>query len=60
MRLLPKLRGLEVQNYDAVFGSLCEFVSRDLQDDPLAKAIEESVRSAEQGSGQFVWNGVTR
>lgn len=60
MRLLPKLRGLEVQNFESVFGSLYEFVSRDLQDEVLAKAIEESVRSAEQGSGQFVWNGVTR
>ncbi len=60
MRLLPKLRGLEVHNYAAVFGSLCEFVSRELQDEVLSTAIEESVRSAEQGSGQFVWNGVTR
>ncbi|MCA1367188.1 chromosome segregation ATPase-like protein [Bradyrhizobium sp. BRP14] len=60
MRLLPKLRGLEVQFNDTAFGALRDYVSQTLQDDVLAKAIEESVRAAQEGTGQFVWNGVTR
>lgn len=60
MRLLPKLRGLEVEHYDTAFGTLRDFVRGDLQDEDLAKAIDESVRSAQDGAGQFVWNGVTR
>jgi predicted nuclease with TOPRIM domain len=58
MRLLPKLRGVEVDN--ASFGELRDFVARDLQDEILAQAIDESIRSAEDASGQFVWTGVTR
>lgn len=60
MRLLPKLRGLEVQFNDTAFGALRDFVSQTLQDDVLAKAIEDSVRAAQEGTGQFVWNGVAR
>jgi hypothetical protein len=61
MRLLPKLRGIEVEDgNDPAFSELKDFVSETLRDDQLAKAIEDSVRSAKEGSGQFVWNGVTR
>ncbi|NEJ00158.1 chromosome segregation ATPase-like protein [Rhizobium ruizarguesonis] len=60
MRLLPKLRGLEVETNEATFSELRELVERGLQDDQLANAIEDSVRNAREGAGQFVWNGVTR
>ncbi|MEX2695831.1 chromosome segregation ATPase-like protein [Rhizobium mongolense] len=61
MRLLPKLRGIEVEDgNDHAFSELMSFVGENLQDDHLAKAIEESIRSAKEGSGQFVWNGVSR
>lgn len=60
MRLLPKLRGLEVETNEATFGELQELVAKNLQDDQLSKAIEDSVRTAREGAGQFVWNGVTR
>ncbi|WP_406872603.1 chromosome segregation ATPase-like protein [Aminobacter sp. P9b] len=60
MRLLPKLRGLEVETNEATFSELREFVANNLQDDQLANAIEASVRTARDGAGQFVWNGVTR
>lgn len=58
MRLLPKLRGVDVDN--PAFGELRDFVARELHDEELARAIDESVRAAEDGSGQFVWTGVTR
>jgi hypothetical protein len=61
MRLLPKLRGIEVEDgNDPAFSELMSFVGEKLRDDQLAKAIEDSVRSAKEGSGQFVWNGVSR
>ncbi|WFT84347.1 McrB family protein [Rhizobium leguminosarum] len=60
MRLLPKLRGLEVDANDFAFGKLKSFVSDDLQDDALAQAIETSIQAARDGAGQFVWNGVSR
>jgi len=61
MRLLPKLRGIEVEDgNDHAFSELMSFVGDSLQDDHLAKAIEDSIRSAKEGSGQFVWNGVSR
>ncbi|UFW80137.1 McrB family protein [Rhizobium sp. SU303] len=60
MRLLPKLRGLEVDANDFAFGKLKSFVSDDLQDDALAQAIETSIQAARDSAGQFVWNGVSR
>ncbi len=60
MRLLPKLRGLEVDTNDAAFGRLKSFVADDLMDEPLAQAVEASLQSARDGAGQFVWNGVAR
>ncbi|AGB73712.1 MULTISPECIES: McrB family protein [Rhizobium] len=61
MRLLPKLRGIEVEDgNDHAFSELISFVGDALRDDHLAKAIDESIRAAKEGSGQFVWNGVSR
>jgi prefoldin subunit 5 len=59
MRLLPKLRGVEVDMAGPQFSKLMAFVERDLGDDALAQAIGESMTLAE-ATGQFVWSGVTR
>lgn len=58
MRLLPKLRGVEVEAKANEMGRLQSFVA-DLGDDPLAHAIGQSVEAA-AATGQFVWQGVTR
>lgn len=58
MRLLPKLRGIEVEAKSQEIDRLRKFVS-DLGDDPLSDAIRQSVEAAE-ATGQFVWQGVTR
>jgi predicted nucleic acid-binding Zn-ribbon protein len=58
MRLLPKLRGIEVETKSQEIDRLRKFVS-DLGDDPLSDAIRQSVEAAE-ATGQFVWQGVTR
>jgi len=59
MRLLPKLRGVEVDMAGPQFSNLMTFVERDLGDAALAEAIDESVRLSE-ATGQFVWRGVSR
>jgi predicted nucleic acid-binding Zn-ribbon protein len=59
MRLLPKLRGVEVDMAGPQFAKLRDFVARDLGDDALAQGIDDSITLA-QATGQFVWNGVTR
>lgn len=59
MRLLPKLRGIEVDMAGPQFARLISFVERDLGDDDLAQAIKDSMSLAE-ATGQFVWSGVTR
>jgi len=58
MRLLPKLRGIEVDAKSQEIDRLRKFVS-DLGDDQLSDAIRQSVETAE-ATGQFVWQGVTR
>ncbi|KUJ77875.1 hypothetical protein AVO45_07825 [Ruegeria marisrubri] len=60
MRLLPKLRGVEVENLTGPLDNLAGYVEADLGDPDLAQAIRESVRHAEDETGQFVWRGVAR
>jgi hypothetical protein len=60
MRLLPKLRGIEVDLAAPQFSKLQSFVERELGDSALADAIGDSVQVASDSSGQFVWSGVTR
>ena len=60
MRLLPKLRGVEMETARTPLQELSKYVGEDLNDGILAKAIEDSAKLAEEGTGQFVWRGVTR
>ena len=60
MRLLPKLRGIDAERTNAEFAKLVKFVRDDVEDDELADAIGKSVQTAIDGTGQFVWTGVTR
>ena len=58
MRLLPKLRGVEMEAAGEHLGKLAQMVE-ELDDTELAAAIRESSeRSAE--TGQFVWRGASR
>lgn len=60
MRLLPKLRGIDVENSDRQIRALADYVEKDLQDSVLAEAVRHSLESARQGIGTFLWRGVTR
>lgn len=59
MRLLPKLRGIEVDPATAEFDDLRRYVEESLGDATLGQAIDDSV-DASRLTGQFVWRGVTR
>ena len=59
MRLLPKLRGVDVDDHAVQFAEIKQFVQNQLNDLPLAEAIEKSVEASERNS-QFTWAGVTR
>ncbi len=58
MRLLPKLRGVEMETARPVIDKLADFVSH-LQDEDLALAIRDSAEQSED-TGQFVWRGISR
>lgn len=60
MRLLPKLRGVEIENAENELNELVAYIEGDLQDATLAKALRESIEMAQNGTGQFVWRGVAR
>ncbi len=60
MRLLPKLRGVETDSAGPTLEKLAAHVERELSDAELAEAIRDSLRHAEEGSGQFLWRGVSR
>jgi uncharacterized coiled-coil DUF342 family protein len=60
MRLLPKLRGLDVDAFDRGIKALADFVRDDLVDEQLAAAIEHSLEVAQSGTGSFLWRGVSR
>lgn len=59
MRLLPKLRGIEVEPATGALDDLRRYVEEDLGDATLGQAIDDSV-DASRLTGQFVWRGVTR
>ena len=59
MRLLPKLRGVDVGDYATQFSELQTYVQNELNDTTLSTAIEASVEQA-QNTRQFTWIGVTR
>lgn len=59
MRLLPKLRGVEIDTAQGDLDDLRRYVEDDLRDPALSEAIRESME-ASTVTGQFVWRGVAR
>ena len=60
MRLLPKLRGVEMETSGNAIQELASYVDGELKDSVLAEAIKHSAQLADEGTGQFTWRGVTR
>ena len=59
MRLLPKLRGLELDAAQDNLGRLADHVRDRLHDEQLAEAIDASI-AASGDTGRFAWRGLTR
>jgi hypothetical protein len=60
MRLLPKLRGIELEYTENKLLQLADDVREKLRDDALGEAIKESVLVSGASTGRFVWGGLAR
>lgn len=59
MRLLPKLRGVELEDNDDKIRRLADTVTDVLRDEDLANAIEHSIESSKE-TDRFAWQGLAR
>lgn len=59
-RILPKLRGLDIQSHSHAFDELRTLIANELADQEFAERIEDLLGKQENGSGLFVWRGLTR
>jgi hypothetical protein len=60
LRLLPKLRGVEIDTHAAEFEKLEALVRDSLDDRTLAEEIEKTREEQVRKTGLFVWRGLTR
>ena len=60
LRILPKLRGLTIEDHQQTFGDLAKLIREDLGDRPLAGRLEAIVERQRDGTGQFNWRGFNR
>lgn len=59
-RILPKLRGLEIDTHRAPFDNLDKLLREDLNDWVMADRIAELRERQAKGTGLFVWRGLAR
>jgi hypothetical protein len=59
-RILPKLRGVTIEEHQGDFDQLIRLVREDLRDDSSAAALEHVVAWQRNRSGQFNWRGLDR
>ncbi|TBW38399.1 hypothetical protein EYW49_09005 [Siculibacillus lacustris] len=59
-RILPKLRGLQIDNHHEVFDELQSLIRTQLNDPAFAAKIGEYVARQEGQSNQFSWRGISR
>lgn len=61
LRLLPKLRGVEIERHAEAFDALEALLRTDLDDSVFADALNKRREELMQGTGGlFVWNGLAR
>ena len=60
LRILPKLRGLEIESHRAPFDDLDRLLRDELNDSLMADRIAELQTRQAGGTGLFVWRGLTR
>lgn len=59
-RILPKLRGLEIDSHRSAFDQLDRLLRDELNDPVMAGRVEELRERQARGAGLFVWRGLTR
>ena len=60
LRILPKLRGLEIEGHEPYLTDLATLIRNELGDKALADRLEAAVERQRVGNGLFVWRGLTR
>lgn len=58
-RILPKLRGLPIQDNEQPLTDLSKLISEDLRDPNLARALNDTL-DRQRGNNQFNWRGFNR
>ena len=59
-RILPKLRGVTIEDHQPEFDELANLIRGDLKDQDFANTLEEAIDSQRKRSGQFSWRGFDR
>jgi hypothetical protein len=59
-RILPKLRGLTIEEHQEQFRDLTKLIRDELRDHRFSQQFDELVERQRAGSGQFNWRGLTR
>jgi hypothetical protein len=59
-RILPKLRGLNIEEHSETFESLERLIREDLGDDALAERFNATCERQRNAGGLFNWRGLTR
>jgi hypothetical protein len=59
-RILPKLRGLPIDDHAKPFDDLHGLIARDLDDEPFAARLRSCVEAQRAAGGLFNWRGLTR
>jgi hypothetical protein len=60
LRILPKLRGLQLDEHGLIFEKLKDLIGNDLKDDDLKHRLDELVERQRSSGGLFNWRGITR
>jgi len=59
-RILPKLRGVTIEEHQGDFEHLIRMIREDLRDDTFAERLEHVIGWQRNRSGQFNWRGLDR
>lgn len=59
-RILPKLRGLRIEEHEKTFQKLEGLVARELNDQPFAERLKVVVENQRGAGGLFNWRGLAR
>ena len=59
-RILPKLRGIVINDHSEAFERLITLLREDLHDDDFAKRLEDVRQRSDRASGLFIWRGLSR